>query len=164
MKTPDTTVGKLSMDDRELVDSRTAYEVGRRKYIVSLPSTRLAAFMSLCGERLKPPTICRLLGMDEGELYQVFTTSYSLSQEQQEVIDKLYAVGAAAWHDSNGDWRKARARLTKKSHMLIKDPTDSSSPERSILEAVADGDLDQVISVMDYQLGDFNSDVTAKDS
>ena len=47
--------------------------------------------------------------------------------------------------------------------MLIKDPADSSSPERSILKAVTDGDLEQVLSIADYQVGDFNSDVTAKD-
>jgi hypothetical protein len=87
-----------------------------------------------------------------------------MSQEQLEVIDGLYAVSAVAYHESNGDWRKARERLTKKSPRLIKDPSDPLSPERSMIEAITDGDMEKAISVMDYLVGDFNPDVTAKDS
>ena len=142
-----------------------AFEVDRRSDIASLPSTRLAAFMDLAGETFKPSTACRLLQIqDEGGLYQLLTTDYVLSQEQLDVVNGLYAVAAAAWHESNGNWREARARLTKRVPGLIKDPRNPSCPERSILETIADGDLEQVLSVMNYQVGDFNPDVIAKDS
>jgi hypothetical protein len=163
MTESDVTIGRLPIEDKDLVNARTAYEVGRRRYLAALPATRLAAFMSLAGEGLKTSTVCELLKVDEGELYRLFTNGYNLSQEQLDLINGLYTIGSAAWHESNGNWREARARLTKKSHMLIKDPADSSSPERSILKAVTDGDLEQVLSIADYQVGDFNSDVTAKD-
>jgi hypothetical protein len=157
MTSPDTTTSRLLIEDRDLVDAITAFEVDRRRDIASLPATRLTAFMDLAGAKLKDSVVCRLLGMaDEGELYQLVTGNYTLSQQQEEVINGLYAIGAEAVKESGRNGRKARAKLFKRTDKLIKDSTDPSSTERSIMEAIADGDLDMVLSMMNYQLGDFN--------
>jgi hypothetical protein len=166
MTTSEIGARRFPIEDQDLINAATAFEVDRRSDIASVPAIKLDAAMRLAGQRaLKDATVCRLLNIDEGQLYQFWISpSYELTQEQEEIINELYAVGAAAWHESNGDLKKARARLNKKSHRLIKDPSNPSCSERSILEAIADGDIKQVISVMDYLLGDFNPEVISRDS
>ncbi|MGA2967846.1 MAG: hypothetical protein ABSD69_01570 [Candidatus Levyibacteriota bacterium] len=155
--TPDNRSRGLPIGDQELVDAAVAFEVDRRRDIASLAAARLSGFMNLVGQRaLKDATVCKLLGIDEGQLFQLFTTGFDLSQAQVEVIDGLYAVGAAAMHESHKNPKDARARLNRRIPDLIKDPNDPSSPERSALEAIVQGDLEQVLSVMDRELGDFD--------
>jgi hypothetical protein len=157
-------VGTLPMEVRDRVDWAVAFEVDRRKDVASTPATRLAAAISLAGRQaLKDATILKLLDMTDAEVEQLFKDrEYPLSQQQIEVADGLYAVCAVAWHESNGNGREARGRLTKRVSTLRSDPNDPSSPERSILEAIAEGDMGLVHSVMDYQLGDFNPEVNTR--
>ena len=168
MTTPEakaTTTMVLPMEDLDLVNSRIAYEVGRRERIASVAAIKLGGFMDLMKERFKPYQACALLGIDEGQLFQFWINpNYELTQEQLDVINKTYTLGAGAMHESNNNKAEARRRLTTPMKDLRVDPTDPASPERSVLQAIIDGDLDLAISVMDYQIGDFNLDVTAKDS
>lgn len=158
-------VGKLSLEDLDYVNSRTGYEVGRRERIASVAAVKLGGFMDLMRERFKPSAACTLLEIDGGQLFQFWINpDYEITQKQLDVINKIYTLGAGAMHESNKHKAEARRRLTTPMKDLRADPTDPSSPERSILQAIIAGDLDLAISVMDYQIGDFNPKVTAKDS
>jgi hypothetical protein len=155
----------LSMEDIDLVNSRIAYEVGRRERIASVSAVKLGGFMDLMRERFKPYQVCALLGIDEGQLYQFWINpNYELTQEQLDAINKIYTLGAGAMHESNKNRTEARRRLTTPMDSLRTDPTSPSSPERSVIQAIIDGDLDLALSVMDYQIGDFNPEVITRDS
>jgi hypothetical protein len=162
---PATITVALSVEDLDLVNSRTAYEVGQRKRIASMPATRLGGFMELMRDKFKPYQACALLGIDEGQLYEFWLSpNYDLTQEQLDIINKLYALGAGAMHESNRNRPEARRRLTTPMDSLRTDRTDPTSPERSVIEAAIAGDLDLAISVMDYQIGDVNLGIISRDS
>jgi hypothetical protein len=155
----------LADEELDLVNSRIAYEVGQRKRIASMPATRLGGFMELMRDKFKPSQACALLGIDEGQLYQLWISpSYELTQEQLDIINKLYSLGAGAMHESNRNRTEARRRLTTPMNSLRVNPTNPSSPERSVIGAIIAGDLDLAISVMDYQIGDFNPEIISRDS
>jgi hypothetical protein len=151
----------LPMDDQDLVNLRVHVEVFNRRGIAHGDGTRLSAFLALSEPHLGIPATSQLIGIDEGQMYELLTSGKPVPPETEEIIGKLYAIGAMVWEECaefKGNFERrvlaAREKLTTPTFHLKKDPRDPSSPDRSIIQAIKDGDLERVLSMADYQLGD----------
>lgn len=152
---------RLPIDGQDLVNPRVYAEVVNRSDVARGYDTRLSAFLTLSEPHLGIPAACHLIGIDEGQMYQLLTCRRPVPAEAEEIIGKLYAIGAMVWKECaefEGNFQErifaAREKLTAPTRSLRKNPRDPSSPDRSIIQAIKDGDVDRVLLMADIQLGD----------
>lgn len=126
------------------------------------PRRKLSAFTTLCGERLSMPAVCRLLDIDEGGLSQfTMKTDYAISPDALPKIDALHAVAKNFWKRYSGggntenDIVKVRKMLNERTFRFKADMNDSS-PDRSAVEAIIQGDANLVLMRIEQQLRDFD--------
>jgi len=155
---------RLPIDDRDSVDRRVFAEILNRTGKAPGVGTRLGAFMYLAEPWLTTSRVATLVGIDEAQMYQLMLREEPIPQEAQDTINGLYTIGALAWQecadieDFDARVRAVRAKLAKPTFRLALEPEDPSSPGRSIIQAIKDGDLERVLSMADIQLGDPRND------
>lgn len=151
---------RLPIEDQDLINLRVKIEVLSRTDKAPDLGTKLGGFMYLAEPWLTTSKASSLVGIDEGQMYQLMLGQGTIPPEAESIINGLYTVGALIVRECTGieevhaKLRAARAKLTRPLSTLRRDPEDPSSKDRSIMVAIKDGDLEKVLSMADFQLGD----------
>jgi len=129
-------------------------------YNAVTPSAKLSGFMTLAEVTVSDPALCRLLGNDEGNLYEIVTRiDAPITPQAVSTIDQLHAVARKFWIKYSGkgetkeDLERVKGKLRERVAGFKRDPHDKSS-NRSALEAIVVGDAPLVLMRIDIQEGD----------
>ncbi len=131
-------------------------------YNAVTPRDKLSGFMTLAEVAVSNPALCRLLGNDEGNLYEIITQiDAPITPQAVSVIDQLHAVARKFWvkysdkGETQEDLERVKRKLRERVSGFKRDPNDTSA-DRSALEAVVVGDASLVLMRIDIQESDFD--------